>query len=422
MSSSQSRRQRAQPRTGVAPQMPGLDTPEGLLAAMMRVPHGDASEGCMETNWRGLPARELFLAAHKGQVERLESLLKDEQMRKRVNDFDNDKCQIIHIVGLAGQDHQADKIIPLLLKAGADVNSKSKSVQETALHTAVIYGKVNTVKTLLAHGARVDLTDWRGSSPSSRARKECSHNGASHRQCCQVLNLIVEAEQKSEAHTDRQNKANALRLKGNNFFVKKDYERARELYTQSIDVMEDHRAYANRALCSIEIGRRLIIEELGTMSPSNLKPYSIEIRRWGEDAMFDAIKSIKMDPKFVKAWYRCVIAKAMARDFPRAKIVCKDGLEECPGNKELLRLLKKLEAMGITESISPPYAKGPDYNEKVRNSDNVELCIYCTRLNLLPINEENVCIHCAMVWMPSDTDGSVCIAIENDLRSFILDE
>ena len=198
----------------------------------------------------------------------LESLLKDEQMRKRVNDFDNDKCQIIHIVGLAGQDHQADKIIPLLLKAGADVNSKSKSVQETALHTAVIYGKVNTVKTLLAHGARVDLTDWRGSSPSSRARKECSHNGASHRQCCQVLNLIVEAEQKSEAHTDRQNKANALRLKGNNFFVKKDYERARELYTQSIDVMEDHRAYANRALCSIEIGRRLIIEELGTMSPS----------------------------------------------------------------------------------------------------------------------------------------------------------
>ena len=101
-------------------------------------------------------------------------------MQKLVNDVDNDRMQIIHILALSGDQHRADEVVALLVGAGVDINTKSQNTQETPLQFAVIYKRVPMVRALLAHGARVDISDWRGDSPLPRARKNCTHNGKSN--------------------------------------------------------------------------------------------------------------------------------------------------------------------------------------------------------------------------------------------------
>ena len=422
----QQRRKEAQPRSA-AELTPDIgpknidDMTSIMFRSMFGLEPGASSQGCMEADWRGLPARELFLAAHRGDVGRLERLLEDEEMRKRINDFDNDQIQILHAMGFSRNQEHASEIVDLLVQAGADVNSKSKSTQETPLIYATLYRRAPLVKALLDHGARVDISDWSGKTPKYRAKSNCSHNGASSEACCHILNMILDAESGGTSEIDLQTQADTLRQKGNKYFAAKDYTRARELYKESLELHEDHRTFANRSLCSIELGRRLIRKARST-NETKYKSYSLEMIRWGGDAFSDAMKAAELEPSFEKAHYRAVIAKAMSRDFPRAKSTCKAAMKTCPNSTALQKLLTKLELLGVGDSISNPFYYERECLPRLRNGAEYEVCIYCSNRNPFPLRE--CCAACAMPWKDHDEfkDFNEFLALENSLRDFILED
>lgn len=266
----------------------------------------------MEADWRGLTARPIFTAANRGDVQELKRLLKDPEMRQRVNDLDGDKCGILHSYCLNAKGDDPGGIVNAVIDAGGDVNLRSV-VQETPLQIAVLYSQVRVVRALLDRGARIDLADWKGDASVPTARKKCKHNGDRNERCCQVLQMLLEAESRLKADGSIQQQADRLRTSGNKAFQNGEYEKARDLYTQSIDVIEDYRAFSNRALCNIELGKLIIRKEWRN------RRYTNETRNLGREAMLDAGKACTLEPTFAKAHYRKALGHAMARDFPRAK-------------------------------------------------------------------------------------------------------
>ena len=366
-----------------------------------------SSQGCQETEWRGLPAKELFQAAHEGDADELRELLSQPKWRNMVNDLDNDGVGILHLCALSGDAYYANEIVDLLVGAGIDINRRSKQAKETALQLASIYSRVEYTEALLKHGARCDITDWKGSSPVPTARKICNCQHGNDKKCCQVLELLLESELKIKSDTKLQNNANKLRNSGNKAFGKGKYEEARELYTQSIELLEDHRTFANRALCAINIGQKLLKD-------TPLENYPWEIRMWGREAAVDAGKATTLDPTFVKAYYRQALAMAMSRDLPRAKSFVREGLESCPGNEQLLSLLEQLDDLNVPDHFSNPFAC-EQLNVELRNGADYLVCCYCMFRNPLPIEEGEDCKFCAMPFELCKPE------IEEAMRSFILE-
>ena len=376
---------------------PDMRDPRDMIHALMAQLMGGStasSEGCMETEWRGLPAAPIFNAAYKGNVAELVRLLEDPEMRSRVNDLDGDKSGILHgvafssvVLGVAAD------VVNAVVDAGGDVNLKN-GTEETPLQMAVLYEQVELAKALLDRGARVDLADWKGDGPVPTAQKLCKHSGKAGERCCQVLHLVVEAEKTRKEDKSIQQQADRLRDRGNKAFQKGQYEKARDLYTQSLEVMEDYRAFSNRALCNLEIGKSIIAKEW----PSGRYPFSVA--RWGEEAMVDAGKTIRMNPTFEKGYYRMALGHAMARDFPRTKMDVVEGLKECPNSDALKILLDELNDLGVPNHIGNPFSdRSEEANRKVKNGDPSYPCIYCRELVPLPLVG-----NCPFCTMPLETD------------------
>lgn len=366
------------------------------------------SQGCMETQWRGLPARKLFVAAHQGNVKDLRDLLKQAKWRKMANDLDNDQCGILHVCALSGQVHDsfdvARDIVQLLVEAGMNINNTSPAAKETALQMATIYGNVEYVKALLDNGARCDITDWKGSAPIPTARSKCKHDGTSNQKCCEVLKLLLKAQEMMKLDKGLQEEAERLRNAGNKSFGKRKYEEAREFYTQSIHILEDHRAFANRSLCSIKIAQK-------KLQKLSLLDYPVELRRWGKEIIIDAGKASTLNSTFVKAYYRKAIGQAFTRDLPRAKLCIRDGLKVCPGNKQLMDLLQQLEDLNVPDHINNPYAS-EEYKDQLRNGADYLVCCYCMVRNPLPI--QKLCTMCSMPFEEYEPE------IEQSMRLFML--
>lgn len=67
----------------------------------------------------------------------------------------------IHLAAQRGR----SEVIPLLLQAGADVNTPHEKVHATPLQYAAAAGHLNAVRTLLAANARVNAVDTQGRTP-----------------------------------------------------------------------------------------------------------------------------------------------------------------------------------------------------------------------------------------------------------------
>lgn len=345
------------------------------------------SEGCMETKWRGIPARELFLAAYEGRPDDLRELLQDPELKAHVNDYDGDKFNILHGYALSGEDCFAEDIIGILLDAGMNINDKTKSTQETPLLIATHNRRAKMVKTLLKYGAKYNISDWSGSNPIEKANTRCCHNGKGKEGCCEILNMLLHAQEQTKSNKQLQQRAGKVRNEGNKQFAKGNFEKARALYSKSIEIYEDHRSFSNRALCCIQIGRKILQDNDGL--------HKLIIHEWGEEAERDAYKASVLEPTFAKAYYREAIGKLMARDLPRTKQIVRRGLAAVPGNTDLLRLLRQLEDLNVPDEVACR-------TRRVQPGEPFDCCEFCRLKNPLPIGD--VCIKCNMPWCSFDDD------------------
>ena len=347
-----------------------------------------SSYKCMESNWRGLPARALFMAAVKhDDPDEFRQLLKDQpRLRRRVNDWDGDKCGIMHGYALTRKQN-AREMIEAFVQAGGDIN-KRNVMQETPLQMAALYGHVNVVEALLECGARVDLADWKGDSPLPTAQKKCAHNGSGRQNCCRVLNLCQEAHAKMK-DTRNVRKAEELRHRGNLAFQKGQYESARKSYTKSLEIWEDYRTFSNRAACSLQIAKNIL---------SDKGRYTADVHHRALEVIDDAGKASKLKPDFEKARYRKVAGYMMNRDFPRAKRFAKEGLEACQESAVLGDLLEWLKSLEVPDQVSNPFCdcRRNALAELGSGADHMN-CPNCARMVPLSYTVgEAVCPFCAM--------------------------
>lgn len=201
--------------------------------------------------------------------------------------------------------------------------------------------------------------------------------------------MLVEADRVRKQDKSIETKADRLREHGNKAFQKGDYEKARDFYTQSLEVLEDYRAFANRSLCNLEIGKSIIRSEWcrdGCYPP--------QIVRWGEEANTDALKASRMNPTFPKAYYRMALGHAMGRDFPRAKLDVKRGLKHCPDNAALTNLLEELTGLGVPDRTSSPFGVAKKESRKVKSGAPHFTCVYCR--DSMPFPVPRTCPCCAM--------------------------
>ena len=248
------------PPTSSRPDFDPMEKLNSLMSLMLGGPMDASNEGCMETEWRGLRAAPIFVAANKGNVTELTRLLNDPDMRQCINDLDGDKCGILHTYALNAKVNDIGGIVNAVIDAGGNVNLRN-CYQETPLQMALIYSQVEVVKALLERGARIDLVDWKGDGPVPTARKNCKHSGKGSERCCRVLQMLLEAEKLLNEDESLKPQADLLRDRGNMAFQKGEYQKARDLYTQSLEVLDDYRAYSNRALCNPEFGKTIINQE-----------------------------------------------------------------------------------------------------------------------------------------------------------------
>jgi len=340
----------------------------------------------------------LFDAAVKGNVSLLRSLLQQHDQRRHVNRLDNDGFGILHSVAVRGiKDEQvAADVVEVLVSAGADVNLRNK-VQETPLMITAHYGHHELAAALLKAGAKVDVCDWTGKMLVSVAKGKCSskrplgRDDADHQKYLELIELALEKER---SDTKNKRRAENTRVKGNTAFGKQDYDKAIELYTQSLDAMLDYRTFGNRAQCHLEKGKALI---------RMCGYYTVErqVYALSEAAMLDASKATEQNPTYDKGWYRLALGHIGMKDFPRAKQDVKSGLKHCPDNTSLQLLMSKLVELQVGDSMANPFSEAMERATHALQSKAYTKSIDCQYCGgTVPILNEEDSTHCVFCACP----------------------
>ncbi|KAF7240850.1 Mitochondrial import receptor subunit TOM34 [Varanus komodoensis] len=127
-----------------------------------------------------------------------------------------------------------------------------------------------------------------------------------------------DAVTKQAAATER---ANALKLEGNEFVKKRNYKKAVEKYTESLKLHKlECATYTNRALCYL-----------------NLQQY--------KEAIQDCSEALKIDPKNVKAFYRRAQAYKELKDYKSSKADINSLLKIEADNSAAKKLLQELNKL-----------------------------------------------------------------------------
>lgn len=267
-----------------------------------------------------------------------------------------------------------------LIEMGANINAANQ-FQETPLHLAAMYASPACVKALLDGGAEPTIADCYGATPLQALQKNMSKGFAGLSRINMAdANACAMLFAQHPVSDSRVVKANKLRKRGNDAMLAGHLDVALQLYGESIAAHPHHFTYANRALVWLKKG-----ELIEGRSP----------------AVKDAATSTKMEPTYVKAWYRLVAAQMQVHDFPRALMACRNGLEHAPTSKPLLKVQAHLVACGVPYSIANPFspASGEEMT-RIRNGCNAVSCNYCGRPVVVPRNATKSCPHCACI--PAD--------------------
>lgn len=396
--------------------------------------------GCIESEWQGLPARSLFLAVKRGQATELDRLLSDDSnLEGLIDSLDNDGFGLLHsAVYLREPELARLELIDVLVNHGATIDNRNR-FEETPLIIAAMYARVRAVEHLLRLGARADATDCHGYTAAARVRMRESPQ-LTPQKVEQLLALLAPAAAAQKGDVGwggrgRQEEADAHRKAGNEAFSNGRYQAAIDAYTRSIEVLEDHRSYANRAACWLKLGlgryrerrathglfhqlcdgeakvikwvheadgslakpenyRRPPLRGLycdGTCSTDDQYAFrcrSVEmatstVANLYRQAISDAGRAERIEPTFDKAYFRRAKGSIGLRDFPRARLCLEEGLRRCPDSAPLRDLLAKLLALGgVGTSISNPLDPGlGDLMERgataMQQGNAYLLCAYC---------------------------------------------
>uniref|UniRef100_A0A2D4M662 Mitochondrial import receptor subunit TOM34 n=1 Tax=Micrurus spixii TaxID=129469 RepID=A0A2D4M662_9SAUR len=116
-------------------------------------------------------------------------------------------------------------------------------------------------------------------------------------------------------------RANMLKLEGNEFVKKNNYKKAIEKYTESIKLHKmECTTYTNRALCYL-----------------NMKQY--------KEAIVDCSEALKIDPKNVKAFYRRAQSYKELKDYKSSKADINSLLKIEPENGAAKKLQQELNKL-----------------------------------------------------------------------------
>lgn len=117
-----------------------------------------------------------------------------------------------------------------------------------------------------------------------------------------------------------------LRL-GNKAFAAKDFDQAILHYTNAIKLdSNNHVFFSNRSA-----------------SYASKKQYT--------EAIADAKQCIKLNPSFIKGYYRLAMAQMETHDLDGALATCKQGMNVDPGNSQLEKLLKQAKSRKSNEKL-----------------------------------------------------------------------
>lgn len=115
-------------------------------------------------------------------------------------------------------------------------------------------------------------------------------------------------------------KAEELKKKGNDQLKKKDYDKAIDFYTQAIEIKPTAVFYSNRA-------------------QANIKKENFGL------ALNDANDAIKLNPQYLKGYYRRAVAYSGMIEYKNSLKDIKHVLSKAPNDKNAKKLEKNLEKM-----------------------------------------------------------------------------
>lgn len=343
---------------------------------------GGSPDTCAEGHWEGHRYGALFRAVADGDASTLRSLFREPRYKNKGDVVDGDKGGLL--VTLACKPHvvrdkeHAKEIIRVILDNGGDIDQRN-SVQETPLCFAAHYNHMKIIAALVECGAKVNVTDWMGTTPVAACKKGSIMGNDNEDEQKQCLAYLEEHAAKQLQETGALAKANQGRQRGNNFYTKGKYEQAIAAYKQSLSDYQDHRTYGNLAAAELKLAnRKLFGGETG-------------YRNLFMSAATHAGKATGLQKDYPKHWYRQAKAYAGYRDMPRAKMFLEKGLEASKGAddadlKPLQEMWDELNDVGVpdtfrnrmSESFEELYAKlQMGWKDEVR-------CPYC---NLIVLHE-----------------------------------
>lgn len=267
---------------------------------------------------------------------------------------------------------------------GADVNARTAQ-QETPLLLAAAHLPA-AVPLLLDRGARVDARGPCGLTALGRVQAALAREpqGASA-DLQRALSALQESEAAFTAGPVRE-ASERLREAGNRMFSLENFERASEMYTDALALVpDDYRCLSNRAACALRLAAAAERRGGGADDAA-----SASAAHW-ERALADAERAARLCPAMAKAHYRRARALLGLREFSLALRALTEGLESCPGERELIALKDRLEALGVPPAApeaARASAAGAEQQEGPAGggeSPPSAPCGFCGRLLSLPL-------------------------------------
>lgn len=281
------------------------------------------------------------------------------------------------------------------------------NTRETPLILACAYSPDVALR-LLELGARPDLVDWSGHSAKSRATQRLKPGEAS------VVVAALDCALARCATSGAGRTADALREEGNAAFREGRLDAAEAKYRASLAQLVDPRTLSNMAAVTmrraVELGRSIPAALRSANRPEDLARFPMdqlaatlpkiraERSAW-TDANDAAFKALEANPRCPKAFYRQARAHMGVRDFPRALLNARKGLQACPGEPALSQLVTALTALGVRDDGSVSNMLSPDAaraNEMLRDdSAPCQPCAFCAAPVPTPLKQwKNTCPYC----------------------------
>ncbi|KAG8653951.1 hypothetical protein MANES_05G085400v8 [Manihot esculenta] len=236
-----------------------------------------------------------------------------------------------------------DEAVKILLdnnaNAGADPNMRT--VGPTPLEYAASLGDTESIKYLLDEGALPNMASNLGLTPVEVAARHGHHTAVeilfpvtssiasvADWSCAGIMKHFQSIEVKKKMEQRKNEQFVQFKSKGQDAFNRKDYHDAIYWYTEA-ECLEpmDARVKSNRSLCWACLNE-------------------------GYRALADGQKSLLLDPKWQKAYYREGVGWKLLKDFEKAADSFYIGWRLDVGNKELLQAYQEAKQMQIQQAAA----------------------------------------------------------------------